>query len=131
MEPTPDLKDHFIPIIESFLSVDSKQLCVFKDIVLRLNDPCIDKVKTPYWPCEDTVYHYILGRDIKKDLVKNVLREAGSYITLGAITSFDEANDLFNEKRNLQKNDLYEFAKRVQKIIVSAYDGEGYLIWEK
>jgi hypothetical protein len=132
MEPTPDLKDHFIPIIESSLSVDSRQLCIFEDVILRMRDPYLMKVKTPYWSHKDKVYHYILGNNIKSGLVENVLREASrNYITLGAVTSFNEANDLFNGKRNLQKNDLYEFAKRVQKIIVSAYDGEGYLIWEK
>lgn len=132
MEPKSNLDEFFSSIIESFVQNDKSKICIFEDILAKSSDPCIKEMKTPYWTYNDRVFHFFPGEK-KRDLsAMDVLNSAkNSYLVWGAITSLNEQDDLVMGKRDLEEDDLIKFAKGVEKIIVSAYDGESYLIWEK
>ena len=132
MEPKSNTDEFISSIVESFIQNDKSKICIFEDTLAKSSDPCINKIKTPYWTYDDKVFHFFHGEN-KRDLsVMDVLNSANSsYLVWGAITSLNEQDDLVIGKRDLEEDDLIKFAKGVEKIIVSAYDGESYLIWEK
>ena len=50
---------------------------------------------------------------------------------IGVMTSLPEGHYLALEKKKITSEELKLLAERAEKIIVGAYDGEGYLIWSK
>lgn len=132
MNPKTNLDKYISSVIEGIISIDRNKICIFEDILAKSSDPSIKNLKTPFWFCKDKVFHYKLGGETQEFSVKDILSSAvNAYLTWGAITSFRDESELPEIKGELSEKILRGFAKRVEKIFVSAYDGEGYLIWEK
>ena len=132
MEPTSNLDEFFSSMIESFLQNEKSKICIFEDTLAKSSDPCIKELKTPHWAYNDRVFHFLPGEKRNNLSAMDVLKSSkNSYLVWGAITALKEQDDLLIRRSKLDENNLIKFAKGVEKIIVSAYDGESYLIWEK
>ena len=107
-------------------------MCVFEDWMVRKGDPVLSRVKTPFLTFQDEVYYIILGEDAEMDTIKNAIKETPRIpFSIGIITSQPDELNILSSDENISKAELLMLAERTEKIVVSAYDGEGYLIWSK
>jgi hypothetical protein len=130
--PVPNTNEALAGKIESFLTGGEQRICVFENAVARTRFPYVAHF-TDILICADRVYHVIRGPSPTRSDVLSTIREAASLQgCLGAMTSLpDRLNWPKGSQQMVSEADLAELAQRSEKVIVGAYDGESYVIWER
>ena len=74
----------------------------------------------------------VSAEDAELHLVKVSIREAQYFpVFVGVLSVWPVDSRLAPERHGITDEELHALADRAEKIIVGAYDGEGYLIWAK
>ena len=117
--------------INSFLASDERNCALFESSISKPSDPYLKRLQSKIWVAKEEVYN-ILNRELLfSDAIERTIRETrSSWVFVGYLTSFPEAKQDFL-KTELTDGILLLLAKRVEKIIVGAYDNESFLIWHK
>lgn len=131
MVPKPNTDFWLVSIIRMFLVKEDKRLCILENALARPNDPWISLKKHQIFTFKGEVYHFLLGMDVEGKRIEQTIRNASSYLFIGLLTSVPQETPFPRKGHEVSFEELKVFAKRTEKIIVGAYDGEGYLIWEK
>jgi hypothetical protein len=129
LQAVPDSDFLMMPEINRFLSESSANICILEDSLANPTDPFLQSVKTRYSAFQDEVYHLICQPDNNSDTISKTLRQAHSWLTIGALTSAPEEMGVCAQLGELKLSSLTTLAQKAQEIIVGAYDGEGYVIW--
>ena len=133
MVPIPDTDSCLVAIIEAFLNAEEKRVCIFEDDLSRPNDPILSRSVARLLTFKDEVYHFLSGRDVESSKIRQTIRQAKSIpLFIGAMTSVPEESSFSYKARRITITSdklLRILAERTEKIVVGAYDGEGYLIW--
>ena len=75
--------------------------------------------------CKDEVYHVLTQQDTDWELMEETIREAETHWLAGVC-----ADDMTIPNDNeLSEEFLDELVRKTRHIFVSAFDGEGYLVW--
>lgn len=128
MTPVPNTDAHLRGQISSFLLSRQNSICIFEDANMLPSDPTFRSLRTRHAEFNDDVYHYLLMTDSDNQITLT-LKEAKSWLLIGAMCTCPRAWS--SELSNLTQECLMDLAQRAEQIIVNAYDGEGYLVWEK
>lgn len=135
MVPIPDTDSYLVAIIEAFLSAKEGRVCIFEDALSRPNDPILSRSAARLLTFHNEVYHFLSGRAVKSSQIRQTIRQAKSIpLFIGALTSVPEKSSFSHKARKItitSDERLRGLAARSEKIVVGAYDGEGYLIWNK
>jgi len=116
--------------IVKYLSAAPDRLCVLEDHVGRSSDPGLSLSRSRIVTCAEYVYFVLCADDTHRQRIERVLWDAASAsITYGFMTAAPPAWDPNSGRFSGQ--DLEYLADKTEKIVVDAYDGEGWLIWEK
>ncbi len=129
-EPVPNTDFFIVETIRSFLDASSKNICIFEDASARATDPFTKSLVTRFATFGDEVYHWLCQSDDNDKILKTV-QTARSWLFLGFMTNISEEPAACSENKPLKESELRRLALETKKIVVGAYDGEGYLIWSK
>lgn len=131
MVPKPDMSFWLVNVIQTFLNTGKKRCCIFEDANAQPNDPYLASIKTRFLTFNKEVYHFLSWEDLDAERILQTIRHAESWLFIGAMTSIPKEKDFFLEVGKITSDELRALAERTKKIIIGAYDWEGYLIWSK
>lgn len=120
-----------IETITKYLNADPNRIMVVEDALALATDAFLLNKKTQYFFHNDEVYHKVESKDDHSFLQATVRRISfipTSICVLGSTKGFDYLGEVGTQ---LPKSVLEILAKNTMQIIVGAYDGEGYIFWEK
>lgn len=118
-------------IINSFLKNSDDNICVFENRNAKPTDPVLHSYQSCIWMFKNEVYHVLNLRSYPNEEIEHTIREAHSLWTfVGFLSSLPKVGSNCIHTEVTEEN-LECLAQRVEKIIVSAYDNEGFLVWHK
>jgi hypothetical protein len=131
MIPIPNTDDWLAAKVGEFLAEAEEHVCVFEDPLARVGDPVLRNMDTRYATFGGEIYHLILTSDSDQAYIRKVLKRAKGIPTF--IGVFTESRTNLAEKRplNFSTRDIQALAAQAKKLVVGAFDGESYLIWDR
>jgi len=115
------------PMIQEFVQENSKRICIIEDHELTVNDRFFKEWDGKIMVFENEVYHLLDGLSIEK--ISETFGFVGSWTFICILTSWPNENLV--EKNVLTMDTISDLAKLTEKIIIAAFDHEGYLVWQK
>ena len=132
LEPVPNTDSVLLEEIRRFLTEADNNVCIFENASAKPGDPFLQSLQTRFSIFDNEIYHLLCPSDIDDDRILKTIGSARSWLFIGAMTSASDARGgLCSEKKELSESDLNLLAERTKKIIVGAYDGEGFLVWSR
>ncbi|MFH1230962.1 MAG: hypothetical protein V1709_05635 [Planctomycetota bacterium] len=133
MVPTPNNFNCLYSIIKEYLRGNNQNICIFIDAMANVDDKGMQEEKTDFFTFQNNIYWCITSANAEEDKIKTVMMNSSdAWIGfLGILTSTEKLETPPFNKREVTLKELGVFAKNTSRIIVSAYDGESFLIWEK
>jgi hypothetical protein len=131
LQPMPDTDSRLAEMAREFLAGGEGRLCIFEDASAGVDDPYLQSVETRTGNYGNEVYHLLLRADAQEAKILSTIKEARSWMLAGAFTSAPPDDKYQSKVVALITEELRAFAEQTEKIVVGAYDGEGYLIWSK
>lgn len=128
--------DWLTEVIHEFLSKKEGGICLLENGLALPSDPWLQRRKSKICVLENDVYHMVSSENVAKGKIMSAIGEAeGAWPPLvGVLARIPlekiEQYELREEVRITEK-DLTLVAEQADKIIVGAYDGEGYLLWNR
>lgn len=117
-------------IIANIMHLNKNLSCIFDDITTSFNNnlayPLFDSLGLSYG---DEVYYHLDNKQATIPKITECLRASNAIWHSLCVMTTSTLNDLINKKLSDKK--LTEICHNTKIIIVGAYDGEGYLFWEK
>ncbi len=127
---------HLVPWIREFLSSAPYGIALFEDPLDRPNDPWLRdrRVRRLLKVPEGDSYHYLIWEDLDPVVVRKTIREGYSIYPplIGVLleVSPEEAEGWRTLRRQCEPAEVEAIAFRAHTIILGAYDGEGFIVWE-
>lgn len=112
------------------INASEEVACIFDEALLRVTDnkywEQTEKLMLTY---ENEIYYLIDKENLSLESVKNMMRvsRASTWHSLGMLT-FPELKLIDNKKLSMEN--IKDICSKIKMIFLSAYDGEGYVIWE-
>jgi len=126
----PAAHDWYIGVVQEFLSNGREHLCVLENAMARSGDSGLDHFKSRVFVYGDEVYHVLDANEAAAQCIKLAILEAQSaWISLGFMIVAPPGSA--QRTKRFSSSDLDWMAQSVKRIAVDAYDGEGWLIWER
>lgn len=121
-----------ILLIQNFLEEGTERLCIFENWLFHPTSSQVLRFKSRLLFYEDEVYHVLFGGYVEEGKIKETIKEAKSIpVFIGALTSMPGMSKALFKEKVVSSKQLKVLAEKTEKIIVGAYDGEGYLIWNR
>jgi hypothetical protein len=132
MVEKPDTDAHLAGIIRDFLG-KGRPICIFEDALSSPTDRWIKSEDERIRIMDDEVYFVLDKRDaIDEEKIARTIRDAyHGWHLVSAMSSLPSKDRLSMKRRNLAKGSMRAIAETAEKIAVLAYDGEGYVVWDK
>ena len=115
--------------IRSFLNRDNHRIVVFENALAKPDDPWLRTRNAQAFFYEDDVYHFLTRKDAETDKVEKAIRDATSHLFIGAMSSMTPQTPFPEQSRRATRDQIKTIAGRTERIVVGAYDYEGYIIW--
>jgi hypothetical protein len=118
-------------IYESLQNPES--ICFLENYLAEAHDPWLQGAKSRVITNGSEVYHTIFSADRDKGKIEAAIREwNGPPTSVGALGSMNEKDSgHIASMKTITTGQLTVFAETVQSIFIRAYDGEGYIVWNK
>ena len=131
--PIPHEDQILIDSIQRFLNKNEGRLCVFEDALRKPTDPSFRSVKNQYFIYNDEIYYYLSSKDINPVKIKQVISNAFNFYPglIGIMTKLLEKENFIHEGARETIGQIRALSRNTEKIVISAYDGEGYLFWKR
>lgn len=109
---------------------DNRFSCIFDDVNVNLSDEFKDEFSVSYSSFyEDEVYYVIKRKELSEDVfLKCMAASDGIWHSLCVVTHFD-LDDVIGKQ--LDRDVVKEICVNAQLVMIGAYDGEGYIFWER
>ena len=121
-----------IGTIEKFLKGGGNNVCLFEDALSTPDDQFEKRNGVAILAFQDEVYFYIESVGVNKERIEYALTEAEQPNYFICALSSKPTEDFLNiNNSSISIDKIEKFARRTEKIILGAYDGEGYLVWHK
>jgi len=128
---TPSIKNELEHIIYNELKNNPKYSCLFEDL---LNSPKSShseffKLNNLIFFYHQEVYYLVTHENLKKNNISKCLHNSNALWHSLCVVSKANYKSLKDQKITL--NQIHEISTHAELVIVGAYDGEGYIFWEK
>ena len=118
----------FVDFISSFLSNSNRRCAVFESL-WRTDDLGLATEEIPYFICEKSVYYCLQFQDLT--YIRKALQSARQYPFVGALISQPKTTSEITSHQTVTSDILELLAVNANSVLVGAYDGEGFLVWQK
>ncbi len=131
MIPTPTSDSCFVSIVQDFLQANPLHMCLCEDALARSTDSGLAKRKSRIYFFNQEVYSVLLFIDHKDDVILQANRETHSlpYFISALIAQPKQLFSTEPMRGVFTQDTLTVLARNVKSLIIGAYDGEGYLVW--
>lgn len=129
----PEMNFFVVPAIQDFLAERNQNICIHEHIDAR---PTPQRMKHyADYPvltfADQDVYFFIDDAEATIASIRQPFGTIPSWNAKAFLTSLPDNAEPLRKHQEIDLNLLKLMAKRTEKIIVGAYDGEGYLIWSR
>lgn len=129
--PIPIYTAYLFEKIKNYLESHRGGLCIFENANAKPSDPILRHYKSRIWFFHDEVYHILGEGKHPFETIERVISEYRSSLNfVGFMTSLPE-NQKYSNLAKISSDVLLLLAERVDNIIIGAYDGESFLIWNR
>lgn len=128
MTPTPNTDTYLVRAIQTHLCEGSQYCAIFEHPYARPSDPFLVDHEPPCSIFQDEVYYCLARPDSEEAKIQVTIRAAIPRALIGVLT-VQPSTVKACASRSLTANELKTWAKRTTRIVVGAYDGEGYVSW--
>lgn len=126
----PTIREELSEFLMGKIKNSKSMSCIIDDYNSTYNDGYEDKLfslcGTHY---KEEVYYLLNNKNISKKLILECLRLSNTFWHSLCILTEANLNDLINQELSLKK--IQETCLNTSMIIAGAYDGEGYIFWER
>jgi hypothetical protein len=133
MVPIPTADECLVEYISQFFRSGIERMCVIQNALASPSDGWISRSKDRFLFFEHEVYGPITSDEAdRKANIQQAIKNHASIgpPTLAVLTKVPNVSKFHNQKLNITSEDLNAFAAETEAIIVGAYDGESYVIWQ-
>ncbi len=102
--------------------------CLMEDLIQSPTDPHVNLYHQIGLHFGEEIFYLITQKNLTKSLVKKALKECGGWDCIAALFTL---NNFELNNKEIKEGDFLKICSNISMISISAYDGEGYLIWEK
>lgn len=102
--------------------------CLMEDLIQSPTDPHVHLYHQIGRRFGEEVFYLITQKNLTKNLIKKSVKECSGWDFVAAVFTMNNF-DLKNQE--IKENDFSLICFNTSMVIISAYDAEGYLIWEK
>jgi hypothetical protein len=136
IEPILSTLSHLVLLIHDYLRKECHGIAVFQDGMAEATDKWVTQNRNyRIMIAEGRIYHFLTTEDAEPAKIERVVRRAETiYPPLIGVMAVVEAELLerWREDRvELRREELSILAAQADRIVIGAYDGEGYLLWVK
>ena len=116
--------------ISTYLSKPGKRYGVFETFATS-GDHSIAHPEVSFFIHETEVYYFLTSRDLDPEKITKTVRSARQFPFIGVLTSVPQGEPDVQPNCKVGMNVLEKLVSGTEYILISAYDGEGELIWRK
>lgn len=131
IRPKPtSLESLFVDFIQQFLERSPYAYCVLEDELRNASDPFLQKRHDPYaFHAGDALY--ILKHDTTTpDSISRGLKSTDAWIQIGILSCLPASVEAIAPWTEITDQQISLLVNGITAILVSAFDGVGYVIWE-
>jgi hypothetical protein len=130
--PIPNAFDELITVIENYLKLGDSTFSIFENALASPSDPWLKHTEIHTLTCGRSIYHILSPEQTSRPLIERTMKRSNSISPplMGVLARFPKPTG-FHSGGSLGLAELRKIAGHTEKLIVGAYDGEGYLIWSK
>ena len=129
-DPDFDLFDVIATMVSEHIE-DDDNLCIYEDFFGSPGEQCLNELNVRHWTCENDIYfinsRYAKGRELIHETIGSV---PFSYFFKLAFSSYGNIGDMWG-RDIIRREELNIISQNTSKIILSAYDDDGIIVWEK
>ena len=112
--------------------IDPAHFVLLQNFLAESSDNWLLRAKSQICVCGTEVYYSLLHSDRSNDTISAAIREAeDGHNFVGMVGCIPDGSPIHISVQQLSLTDLERIASSAECIFVSAYDGEGYLIWQE
>jgi hypothetical protein len=126
--PKSNANEQLVDLIEQSLGLQ-KDICLLENSLAAPKDPWLNRAHSRIAIYDNEVYHVLTSGDRSKNSISAAVREAHAPTVLVGALGREVLNCPASRRFDVSKEDLRKFAQLSQCVFVSAYDGEGYIVW--
>jgi hypothetical protein len=115
--------------ILNYLGNAPKKMAIF-ETMWNGSDPIASKRPLQYFTIQGRKYDFLRGND-EKGMIMDYISDAHGYPTVIIAVDIGSEDLIIINKTDFADEMALWLANKTEKIIVGAFDGEGYLIWQK
>jgi hypothetical protein len=130
MQRVPRAFPFVLDTVNRFLKGGVSRLLILEDANAKSTDPVIQKYGSPIWTFQSEVYHLVFGIPSNEEIKSTINKSDSLWTLVGFMTSLPK-EEHFPLKKEISLETIEMLAENTQKILVGAYDGEGFLIWQR
>ena len=132
VSPKPDTDSYLIISIQEFLIKEGHR-CIFEDAIREASDLPKLSLTTSYLAFNNELYHILSPRELQSASIMDTIKLARNFYPglIGALTTIPKNQNFHFENNKITSKQLKILAELTEKIVIGAYDGEGYLIWSR
>jgi hypothetical protein len=121
-----------VRITHQYLSSGPKsRIVVFEDALARRDDPFLKSLTIRFITHENEIYYLLTPQDADEHAITAVIRRSRSHFFTCVLTETDEDSVTFHQGQQIARRTLDVFARNAVIVVVSAYDGEADIFWER
>ncbi|WP_079978252.1 hypothetical protein [Parachlamydia acanthamoebae] len=127
----PTIKEELSNFVFHKLISNEKFSCVFDEVTMDYDDSYLNKFyeKKSIYLYENEVMYVIREHNKNHKFITDCMRSSFSFWhSVGVLT---EADCFKNDSNILSLEDIQAICKKTKMMLISAYDGEAYVLWEK
>lgn len=133
MELIPNADRWLASVIQQFVRGDERRVCILEHTLASASDPWVRRARGRVMLCGVDVYQVVSSVNSETSEIEAAVRKASWMAPpmVGALTEW--AGDFVppDTQREISSEQIAAMASMAQAVIVSAYDGESYLIWRR
>ncbi|HEX9930047.1 MAG TPA: hypothetical protein VGB02_16055 [Pyrinomonadaceae bacterium] len=129
--PKPNIDHLLVKEITDHLKERKENICLFEDAWANPKDHFLITSDVEFSTYNDEVFYILNGENVSSKEILKTIRYARSWLFLGFLTSKSKTIVSDESIKFLTIDELELLAEKTTKVIVGAYDGEGFLIWNK
>ena len=131
--PIPNTKSFLVDAISGFFTSGTGNLAVFENSLASANDPIISETSSRVLTFRGEVYHLLTPEEANPEKIVEAVDDAYSGPVFIGILSSVPASSLvrLETTQELSGYLLDSIAGNVSKLVIGAYDGEGFLLWHR